>query len=334
VALGVLSPTAGDGVLIGGGDAKTWIVGRITDHGTLDHSFGHAGWTRLTPPAAGTNGGTGSAPTVESMLITIGGTVIVGGNNGYAHCCVRSYAAELSRAGRVRTGFGTHGWVLVTNAGSYDLKLVPLGDGRIAALGQIEFMGCGGPALSEFSETGALLPGVNQQFQGVWSDGKQHSTLHATGFERADGELGLLGVYSPTCQNYQGSAGNQDQVLSITAQGKLDTGYGTSFPMDVSIAETADIWAIPEGSAGVDQVIEDDTMRGTRVSGTLDIQGFAANGQAVSSGARSGTATIPLPNAKSGAYSYPTDAVSSGRGGSIEIVWAQGSNIYVTQVAG
>lgn len=142
--------TADGRLLIAGGDARHALVGRLLPSGKLDPTFGRRGWTLLTPREKSVSGMPPPAFAATSIAVAPSGTIVVGGNDGGAHCCVRDFVSTLTPNGAVTftrpVPFG----------GSYTTQVSPNRDGSIYALGEYEQSGCGGPSIVRIRPDGSL----------------------------------------------------------------------------------------------------------------------------------------------------------------------------------
>jgi hypothetical protein len=90
--------------LIAGSDGGTWLIGRLLANGRLDPRFGLRGWAKIVPPGSDTPGSL--YPSASAIALEPSGRIMVGGDNGQAHCCVDSYVYALNGAGQIDTSYG------------------------------------------------------------------------------------------------------------------------------------------------------------------------------------------------------------------------------------
>ena len=111
---GPVEVIAGDpdgGLILGGSSGHRELVGRLLGDGRLDDSFGQDGWARID---------SGERPhgfpvyaDVTSIAFGSTGSILLGGNNGAGHCCIRSFVTELTKSGAPVMSFGNGGTVFV-----------------------------------------------------------------------------------------------------------------------------------------------------------------------------------------------------------------------------
>lgn len=143
-------------ILVGGNIGHAALVGRFSLGGGLDRSFGTDGWTRIQPNEKRRYG----IPQffgVTSIAVGPSGTIVIGGTDGAAHCCVRSFVSELTPDGALLPTFGHSGSrVIPAYAGSYTANVAPNPDRSVYVLDQYQGSGCGGPTVTRFFSDGSL----------------------------------------------------------------------------------------------------------------------------------------------------------------------------------
>jgi hypothetical protein len=147
-------------ILLGGGDGKRAVIGRLLADGALDPSFGVSGWVRVRVPKHPVDDDPAlSAATVTSIAFGPAGEIFVGGDDGGPHCCVKDFVAALSvRGGPVRS-FGGGDAVLLpylASEGSYTTNLLAGARGDVYALTARFYTGCGGPTVFHIRPDGSL----------------------------------------------------------------------------------------------------------------------------------------------------------------------------------
>ena len=130
-SIDVIAADPNGGLILGGSQGHRELVGRLLENGRLDGSFGHGGWARIDSHERSTRYFSPYA-SVTSIAFTPSGSVLLGGNDGGAHCCARSLVTEITKTGAVVTSFGSAGTVIVPKmAGSYTTQLAPNSDGSV-----------------------------------------------------------------------------------------------------------------------------------------------------------------------------------------------------------
>ncbi len=152
-----LVATPGGQILLGGGVGHTALVGRFGPNGGIDHSFGENGWAKLVPRERPIRGMGGPWFAATSIAVAPSGTIVVGGNDGGAHCCSRAFVGELTSDGAPVNTFGQDGSRIIPRiAGSYTTDVSVNPDSSVNVLTEYEQSGCGEPDIVRFHADGRL----------------------------------------------------------------------------------------------------------------------------------------------------------------------------------
>jgi hypothetical protein len=156
--INVVAARNGGGAILAGNYEGEWVVGEVTQRGTLDTSFGDDGWASLPFPAG-----------VEAILQEPSGRIIVAGGDGGGGCCTTNWAAALSAHGQFEDHFGAHGLVKLPSGADPivdSLALLPNGD--ILAQVSHAHMGCAGHPLAALTPSGQPVPMFATRLDRFW----------------------------------------------------------------------------------------------------------------------------------------------------------------------
>ena len=220
---------AGGSSLIGG--VNKFVLARYTTNGALDTSFGTSGFTTTTP---GTN------DTIVSITLDSQERIIAGGQSwiGSNKFALTRYTAN----GALDTSFGTSGFTTTTpgtDDGIYSITLDS--QERIIASGGAQVGGNYTFALARYTTNGTLdtsfgTSGFNTSTKGS-SDGSSSVALDVKGRIIVAGVAKIDTV-------------NKFALARYTADGALDTSFGTSGFTTTTIGSNAGIIAIIRDSQG------------------------------------------------------------------------------------
>ena len=202
--INVIAGTPDGRVLLGGDAGHSALVGRFFADGGLDRSFGTDGWTRLKPHEKPVY----RMPqffNVTSITFAPSGRIVVGGTDGGAHCCVRSFVSELTPDGSPIATFGRNSSMVVPHyAGSYTADVSPNPDGSVYVLDQYQGSGCGGPSIVRMFTDGSLDrhfdKTIGRTIKGISG---RHMLFSPSLVPDGQGGFTLVGDFDRTCRIFR-----------------------------------------------------------------------------------------------------------------------------------
>lgn len=283
----------GDGkILLGGGIGHHALVGRFFANGGLDTSFGTNGWVRLVPRERPIRGMGRPSFAVTSIAVAPSGMIVLGGNDGGAHCCSREFVGELTADGAPVTGFGHGGSRIIPGiAGSYTTDVSVNPDQSVNALGEYEQSGCGGPYIVRIRPDGLLDGGFDKAIaRTIRTITRPDSRFTPSLVPDGSGGFTLVGGFDRTCVVPARHLPSRGVSLRIDASGSL-VGDLTHFPSPLYAFDTPAALRLPSGGVVAAAV---QYSRSYRAKALL-VQAFAPDGSRDSGVGNDGQLHFPIP---------------------------------------
>jgi hypothetical protein len=294
-AIDTLAAAPDGQLLLAGGDGKHALIGRLLANGALDLSFGVAGWARVHLPKIPL--GSISGPAVTSIAVEPAGTIVVGGNDGNAHCCVRGFVATLNMRGAPVRSFDGGGSILLSKLqGSYTTDVLAGARGDVYVMGAVVFTGCGGPIVLRIQPDGSLDARFDRNVARTIAAETPHELLFGPAFvvRAKSGAFALLGDAGAYCVNAPGST-RVEFAIGVSPSGRVDKSFarGGRVTFRARHADEFDTDAI-EMSRG--RILLAEVTAGPRsvASPKLQLTVFSNSGAVDRSFGRSGSLTIDV----------------------------------------
>jgi len=294
----------GNGVVLVGATATNGYVMKLAANGSVDVRFGtHGVATPVTPHPSS------SGSQVDKVAVAPTGQILVGADDGNAHCCVATYVARLGTDGILDRSFGSGGWSQTLATGASMQRVVVRSDGSVLAVLSGIDTGGGTVHVFELNPQGSVVSSFTDDFDRALSDldlDDPSPRLTEGGYfdddmvPLADGSFELLGTGA---RNGAGAEPMYMMALRLTSDGNLDRSYGsdgsTSMP-EVDGGELA-VLLMPDG----DTVFVDEPWIAPQTplygsNGTLRLTFLKPNGSLDTSKAGHGVAVVPAPNLLAG----------------------------------
>jgi len=235
LSISAVAARNGGGAILAGNYAGEPVVAEITEHGTLDTSFGDDGWA-LLPFRAG----------ARAILQEPSGRIIVGGEEPRVGRPESNWAAALSAHGQFDPTFGGHGRVELPTGGDSGidrLELEPDGDILVKVSGGK--MGCFYTKLAMMTPSGQPVPKFATRLDRFW---------RATGFHAFVGDVyidgdgfTLVGTGQGPCFDSPTSPSSLTGVIARFLSDGRAAAPTIRFPSRISArAWDGQAWAFPE----------------------------------------------------------------------------------------
>jgi len=304
----------GSGVVLVGATATNGYVMKLTAEGNVDGRFGAHGVATVVSPDPSKFGSE-----LDRVAVAPTGQIIVGADDGGAHCCLTTYVARLDADGRLDRSFGTGGWSQLLATGAIMEAVVVRSDGSVLVeLSRID-TGGGTNFVYELDSHGSVVTRFSDNFnRALEALDRADPTLQLTqgGYfdddmaPLADGGVELVGTGAP---DGAGEGQMYLMALRLSADGSLDSSYGTRGVMRIGAVDGGDVAAVdmPDG----DTVYLDEPWVAPSYGsdGTLRLTFLTARGTLDTRAVVHGVIDLPAPSLLTGttpAYSYGQSAAA------------------------
>jgi uncharacterized delta-60 repeat protein len=308
----------GNGVVLAGATATNGYVMRLAANGSVDVRFGTHGVATLVTPRPSSFGSQ-----VDKVAVASTGQIIVGADDGNAHCCVSTYVARLDPSGMLDRSFGSGGWSQTLATGALLQQVVVRSDGSVLAVLSGIDTGGGTEYVYELNPQGSVVSSFTDDFGRALSDldvADPSLRLTEGGYfddemvPLADGSIELVGTGAP---NGAGTEPMYMMAVRLTSDGNLDPSYGIDGLTSMPEVDGGGVAALlmPDG----DTVFVDEPWIAPQTplygsNGTLRLTFLRPSGSLDTSNAGNGVAVVPAPNLLAGtipAYSSGQSAAAA-----------------------
>ncbi len=303
----------GDGIVMVGATATNGYVMKLTATGRVDRQFGANGVATVVSPDPSKFGSE-----LDRVTVTSAGQIIVGADDGGAHCCLTTYVARLDPDGRLDPSFGFGGWSQILATGARMQQVVVRSDGStLVELSRID-TGGGTEYVYELNSRGSLVGSFTDNFAAALSslDSNVFSPMLTQGGYFDDDMVPLAGgdfeLVGTGAANGAGMEPMYLMAARFSPDGSLDRSYGHHGSMVMAQVDGGEIAALlmPDG----DTVFVDEPWVAPHLplygsNGTLRLTFLTPRGSLDTRRVADGIAVVDAANLSAGS----TPAYSSGQ---------------------
>lgn len=306
LSLAAMTPGLGGGVIVAGGFAGRWLVGRLDPNGHMDSTFGNDGWATL--PWRGSASAVVQGPS---------GQVVVGGCTGPG--CYSSSVSELSALGTLEKSFGVGGLARVASIHDGALTHVAVGHGgEVFAVSTGGNFGCWMTVVTALTPLGHPVPSFSRHFvQGLkvvdpsaaspWGVFDADLLVQPSGFA-------LVGTEQPVCIGNTPNPSAAGRIASFAPDGQVNAKFANNGVRSFTSQMMGEVWALPTVKGGFVMVAGKPYFQTNSTKrAKLNIIAFLSDGKLDPSFGDAGRAQVLLPYLNGATSTAPLSIAGNGK---------------------